>query len=76
MIEIGRPINGITLNGLEYVLDENGNVLKFKDEAAAMLFLQSHGIEKEELLEILENGGLVFEEVDEEDEDEQEPVSI
>ena len=28
---IGRPINGISINGLEYLLDENGKIIKFND---------------------------------------------
>jgi len=28
---IGRPINGISINGLEYLLDENDKIIKFND---------------------------------------------
>jgi hypothetical protein len=29
---IGRPINGISINGLEYALDEHGEVKEFADK--------------------------------------------
>lgn len=32
-IIVGCPINGITLNDLEYLLDENGDIVKFKSRA-------------------------------------------
>ena len=32
---ICRPINGISINGLEYLNDENGETYHFTDEAAA-----------------------------------------
>ena len=28
---IGRPINGISINGLEYLLDENDKIIEFND---------------------------------------------
>lgn len=39
MIVIGRPINGVTLNGLEYILDDNGEILKFESVNAALAYL-------------------------------------
>lgn len=62
MVIIGRPINGITVNGLEYVLDNEGNLMKFPDETAAKGFLLEHGYPSEELEKILDDGGIVFEE--------------
>lgn len=40
MYKIGRPINGISLNGNEYVCDENGKLMLFdsKEQALAMLY--------------------------------------
>lgn len=32
MIIIGRPILGVTLNGLEYVLDDEGDLMNFTDK--------------------------------------------
>lgn len=43
MIIISRPINGITLNGVEYVLDENGEVMKFESLECAHVFLMEAG---------------------------------
>lgn len=34
-IIVGRPINGISLNGLEFLLDENGEIMKFITKAHA-----------------------------------------
>lgn len=49
MIIIGRHINGITLNPLEYVLDENDEVMTFPDMKAAHNFLIEHGVPENEL---------------------------
>ena len=38
MIIISRPINGITLNGVEYVM-EYGEVKKFESRKHAMVYL-------------------------------------
>jgi len=35
MIVIGRAINGISINGYEYLLHDNGNLKKFNDIPAA-----------------------------------------
>ena len=42
---ISRPINGITINGNEYLLDENDEVMKFPTEDSARTFLSENGIE-------------------------------
>ena len=44
MIIVGRPINGITINGLEYISDGDNGVKKFKDEEEAKKFLNDNGI--------------------------------
>ena len=45
MIKVGRPINNINLNGLEYILDnENGNIKKFDNKIHAEHFLLTHGM--------------------------------
>lgn len=46
MIIIGRPINGISLNGLEYLLTEDGDKeMEFKDKDSAKQFLRENGHE-------------------------------
>jgi hypothetical protein len=40
-IVIGRPINGISINGLEYLLDENGEYKQFESTEEAKTFLNS-----------------------------------
>jgi hypothetical protein len=37
---IGRPINGISINGLEYVLDEHNEVKEFASKKEAVQFLK------------------------------------
>jgi len=43
MIKIGRPIEGITINGLEWLLTDNGEVMLFQTTEAAKNFLKKHG---------------------------------
>lgn len=64
-VMIGRPINGISINGNEYVCDKNGLAIVFDDENDAREFLKSNGYTDEDI----ENNGIVFETVDEEDEE-------
>ena len=45
---IARPINGITINGREYILDDANRVRKFKNVKAARDFLRDNGIRKPE----------------------------
>lgn len=40
---IGRPIEGVTLNGNEYVLDGDGKLMTFDSEADALDFLKACG---------------------------------
>lgn len=58
---IGRPINGITINGLEYVLTDDGDEMIFDSIEDAKDFLSGCGIGEEEI----EAEGIQFEEVDE-----------
>ena len=43
MIAIGRPINGISLNGLEYLLNDDGSYMEFNDSKTAKDFLRENG---------------------------------
>jgi hypothetical protein len=49
MIIIGRPINGISINGLEWLLTDSGDVMKFINEESAHDFLIEHDVEESEL---------------------------
>lgn len=59
-IIIGRPINGISLNGNEYILDENEEVKVFDSQEDAKEFLIKAGYSKEELQDDLDNCRIVF----------------
>lgn len=52
---IGRLINGISINGLEYVLCDSGEVKEFASEDAAIWFLTENGFSEQEIskLEII-----------------------
>lgn len=58
---IGRPINGVTINGLEYVLDDEDELMLFDSIEEAKEFLRENGIDDDEI----EAEGIEFEEVDE-----------
>lgn len=64
-VTIGRPINGISINGNEYVCDEKGRAIVFEDENDARAFLKENRYTDE----AIENDGIVFENIDEEDEE-------
>ncbi len=53
---IARPINGVTINGNEYVLNENNEVMTFDTKKEAQDFLLENGITRDELpsLDIVE----------------------
>ena len=48
-IIVGRSAEGISLNDLEYLLDENGDIMKFKSKEHAIRFLKEHGADDEEI---------------------------
>ena len=54
MISIYRYINDISLNGREYLLDKENQILKFNNEKQAFNFLSDGGVEAkdEEELEV------------------------
>ena len=43
MIRVGRHINGIFLNGLEYLLNKKGDIRYFRTKSNAVKFLKSIG---------------------------------
>jgi len=49
MVIVGRHINGITINPLEYLLDENGGVMKFASEGAAKAFLKEKSLTDDDI---------------------------
>lgn len=46
---VARAINGISINGNEYLLDESNEVMKFDTEGGAILFLKDNGYTNEEI---------------------------
>jgi len=68
MIRIGRPINGITINGLEYIQDADGSEMTFEGEYTARTFLNEKGISDD----MIEDTGIVFIEAD----DQKEEISL
>ncbi|MDR0645978.1 MAG: hypothetical protein LBG46_03145 [Elusimicrobiota bacterium] len=42
MILVKRPIEGISLNGCEYLLDEKNNLMRFKTKTAAKAYIKEH----------------------------------
>lgn len=49
MIFISRPINGISINGDEVLLDDNNELLFFEDETAAINWLHERGVTDKEI---------------------------
>ena len=47
---IGRPINGISINGLEYLLDDNNELMMFDLPDQAETFLKKHNIDLEDVV--------------------------
>lgn len=48
-IIVGRFINGITINPLEYILTDNGDLMVFETEDNAKGFLREHGFNDEQI---------------------------
>ena len=53
MVIIGKPVNGITINGNEYVMDEYGNEMRFHNEIGARNFLYDHGMTDQDISDAL-----------------------
>lgn len=49
MVIVGKHINGITINPLEYLLDDDGVIMEFAGIEAAKAFLQEKGFTDDEL---------------------------
>lgn len=45
MVTISKAINGISINGNETLLNEDGSVMEFKDKEEAISFLRDHGFD-------------------------------
>lgn len=60
---IGRAINGISINGLEYLLDENDNPMVFSYVSEAKCFLRENGYDVETASDELLDELFIFEEV-------------
>lgn len=50
---VGRPIEGISLNGLEYVLDDDGFIRYFDSVEDAKAFLRENGVDDETMEDCL-----------------------
>jgi hypothetical protein len=44
MVALGRPINGISINGCEWLLKDSGKLNLFSCTDEAVIFLQNHGL--------------------------------
>lgn len=58
-VAVGRHIDGVTINPLEYLLDDEGELMVFGSEEAAKDFLKGKGFTDDDIY------WLVFEEVKE-----------
>jgi hypothetical protein len=43
MVIVGRPINNVSINGLEWLLDDNNKLMRFTDGNQAKHFLLDNG---------------------------------
>ena len=57
-IIVGRHIEGISINPLEYILDDNGDAKEFINKKEAVKFLKENGFSKEDIY------WFVFEKID------------
>jgi len=44
MITVSRPINGISINGDEWLLNENDEAMEFSSIKEAMIYLKLHNV--------------------------------
>jgi len=45
MIQVGKAINGISINGNEWLLDDENNVMEFNSKDEAKDFLRENGVD-------------------------------
>lgn len=45
IVTVGRPVNGITINGDEFLLEDDGTVMEFGSKDEAFTFLRENGVE-------------------------------
>jgi len=57
-IIVGRHPEGITLNPLEYLLEENGDLMEFSDRDEAESFLSSKGLTDHTGLHFMKKDGV------------------
>jgi len=57
---IARAINGIAINGKEYVRDHQEEVMLFSGLDAALLYLDDNGYPKAKALQDIDNGDLLI----------------
>ena len=48
-VVISRPVNGISLNGKEYVLDDKGDIKLFDTRDTALDFLKANGVTENDM---------------------------
>jgi hypothetical protein len=48
-VMVARAINGISINGLEYLLQPDGNVMTFSSKEEAVECLKEHGVSDAEI---------------------------
>ena len=49
MIIIGKPINGVTINGCEWLIDSNNDYMRFNSIEEAQIFLFDNGYNEKEI---------------------------
>jgi len=60
MYAVYRPINGISINGNEYLLDDNGKVMTWENKADTINFLITVGIFfNEDIEEFMDDGSTI-----------------
>ena len=52
-IIVARRIDDIPISGYKYLLDENGDIMKFKSKEHAIRYLREHGSDDEEIRDML-----------------------
>jgi len=48
-VNVTRPINGISINGNEFLLDDSGDPMIFDNQESTKSFLMENGIDKDDL---------------------------